>query len=301
LRTSAQLNSTGDAGDLTIKTNTLLARDGAGVIVESRGTGNAGNMTLNARSIRLDNNAFFSANTRSALVDPNIQQATININSQDLIITGNSNIQTNATGASVFGGNININADVLVGIDNSDITANSADFRGGNVSINTQGIFGIQFRDIASPQTSDITATGATRELPGNVQIIRPDVDPTTGLVELPTDFVDRSDAIVTGCPANEGNSFVVTGRGGLPPNPEQQLDDDAEWLDRRRLVVAQQTRHPTPDTPTVQIKETTSPTPIIEASGWQMSPTGQVLLVAATPEPTVQHPLNQPVACPGR
>ncbi|NEQ19313.1 MAG: S-layer family protein [Microcoleus sp. SIO2G3] len=301
LGTSAAPNSTGDAGDLTIKTNTMLVQDGAGVIVESRGTGTAGNMTLNARSIRLDNNALFSANTRSALVDPNREQATININSQDLIITRNSNIRTNATGANVFGGNININADVLVGIDNSDITANSADFRGGNVTINTQGIFGIQFRDIASPQTSDITATGATRELPGNVQIIGPDVDPTTGLVELPTDFVDRSDAIAQGCPAAEGNSFVVTGRGGLPPNPEQQLDDDAEWLDRRRLVVAQQTRHPTPDTPTAYIKNPTSPTPIIEASGWQISPTGQVLLVAATPEPTVQHPLNQPVACPGR
>ena len=298
LATSANLNSTGDAGDLTVKTNTLLVRDEARIIVQNAGTGTAGNMTLNARSIRLDNNAVFSGNTRSAKVD---EQATININSQDLIITRNSIIRTNARGASVFGGNININADVLVGIDNSDITANSADFRGGNVTINTQGIFGIQFRDVASPQTSDITATGATRELPGNVQIIGPDVDPTTGLVELPTDFVDRSDAIAQGCPASEGNSFVVTGRGGLPPNPEQQLDDDAEWLDRRRLVVAQQTRHPKPDTPTAYIKNPTSHTPIIEASCWQMSPTGQVLLVAATPEPTVQHPLNQPVACPGR
>jgi large exoprotein involved in heme utilization and adhesion len=159
------------------------------MIVESRGTGTAGIMTLNARSIRLDNNAVFSANTRSALVDPNREQATININSQDLIITGNSNIRTNARGGNVFGGNININADVLVGIDNSDITANSADFRGGNVRINTQGIIGIQFRDIASLQTSDITATGATRELTGNVQITTPDVDPTTGLVELPADY----------------------------------------------------------------------------------------------------------------
>jgi large exoprotein involved in heme utilization and adhesion len=137
---SAQRNSTGDAGDLTIKTNTLLVRDGAGVTVQSIGTGTAGNMTLNARSIRLDNNALLSANTRSAKVDPNREQATININSQDLIMTRNSNIRTNARGANVFGGNININADVLVGIDNSDITANSANFRGGNVTINIQGI-----------------------------------------------------------------------------------------------------------------------------------------------------------------
>src|SRR4028119_217860 len=196
-------------------------------------------MTLNVRSIRLDNNALLSGSTRSAKVVPNGEQATININSQDLIITGNSRIRTNATGNNVFGGNININADVLVGIDNSDITANSADFRGGNVRINTQGIFGIQFRDLASPQTSDITATGATRELTGNVQIIRPDVDPTTGLVELPADFVDRSDEMATGCRGVQGSSFVVTGRGGLPPTPQQALGDDPRWRDWRAPAVA--------------------------------------------------------------
>jgi filamentous hemagglutinin family protein len=298
---TGSLNS-GNAGDLTVKTNTMLVQDGALVTVENRGTGTAGNLTINARSIRLDNGALLSANTRSAKVDPNREQATININSQDLVITGNSTITTNATGANVFGGNIRINTDNLVAVpkENSDISANSANFRGGNVTIRAMGIFGIEFREELTP-LSDITATGVSDDFRGTVELITPGIDPARGLAELPTEVVDASDAIAQGCPANEGNSFVVTGRGGLPPNPEQQLDDDAEWLDRRRLVVAQQTRHLTPDTPTVQIKKTTSHTPIIEATGWQMSPTGQVLLVAATPEPTVQHPLNQPVACPGR
>jgi large exoprotein involved in heme utilization and adhesion len=303
-------NSTGDAGDLTIKTNTLLVRDGAVVTAESFGTGSAGNMTLNARSIRLDNDGLLSANTRSPKVDPNREQATINIDSQALIMTGGSNIITNARGANVFGGNININADVLVGIANSDITANSADFRGGNVKINTQGIFGIQFRDIDSPQTSDITATGATNQLNGNVQITRPDVDPTAGLVALPADVVDRSGLIAQDCPANQGNSFIVTGRGGLPPTPEQELDDDADWQDRRRLTVAQHTPNSTAHTVrqrlTAEARTTHTPnpksyTPIIEATGWQRTPTGEIILVATTPDPTVQHPLKKPVTCIGR
>jgi large exoprotein involved in heme utilization and adhesion len=109
------------------------------------------------------------------------------------------------------------------------------------------------------------------------VQIIGPDVDPTTGLVELPTDFVDRSDAIATGCPASEGNSFVVTGRGGLPPNPEQQLDDDAEWLDRRRLTVAQQTNPGTDGSQQhsedrLDTRHPTHHPPLIEATGWAKS-----------------------------
>ncbi|MFL9458336.1 hypothetical protein AB0758_45885 [Tolypothrix bouteillei VB521301_2] len=39
------------------------------------------------------------------------------------------------------------------------------------------------------------------------------ELDPTAGLVELPLEFVDRSRLIATGCPANEGNSFVITYR----------------------------------------------------------------------------------------
>jgi filamentous hemagglutinin family protein len=288
-------NSTGDAGDLTIKTNTLLVQDGALVTVRSDGTGTAGNMTLNADSIRLDNNGTLSANTQSPKIDPNREQATININSQDLILTGNSNIITNATGANVFGGNININADVLLGIQNSDITANSANFRGGNVRINTQGIFGLQFRDVASPQTSDITATGASRELSGNVQIIRPDVDPTTGLVQLPATVVDNSGLITQGCAANQGNSFAVTGRGGLPPLPEQQLDDNADWQDRRRLVAAQTNTGKNPSNQSSESRTNKTPThpQYIEATSWQITPTGEVVLVANTSEPTMQNTLS--------
>jgi large exoprotein involved in heme utilization and adhesion len=294
-------NSTGNAGDLTIKTNTLLVRDVAGVFVRSLGTGTAGNMTINARSIRLDNNAFFSANTRSALVDPNREQATINIDSQALIMTGGSNIITNATGANVFGGNININADVLVGLDNSDITANSANFQGGNVRINTQGIFGIQFRNVDSLQTNDITATGATRELTGNVQITRPDVDPTTGLVELPADFVDRSDAIAQGCRDVQGSSFIVTGRGGLPPTPQQALGDDPRWRDWRTPAgVSRQPNTPGYGTLPPSANPASTKSARVEATGWVIEPDGKVILTASAPNVTSPNRWGQPVNCDG-
>ncbi len=293
-------NSTGEAGELRLKTNTLLVRDGAGLIVQSLGTGTAGNMTLNARSIRLDNNAFLSGNTRSALGDPR-EQATININPQALILTRNSNIRTNATGANVFGGNININADVLAAIDNSDITANSDNFRGGKVEINIQGSIGIQVQDIGSLQTSDITATGATRELNGNVQLTTPDVDPATGLVELPADFVDRSDEMATGCRGVQGSSFIVTGRGGLPPTPQQALGDDPRWRDwRTPAAVSRQPNVPANEPLPRSANPPSTKSARVEATGWVFGANGQVILTASAPNVTSLNRWGQPVNCDG-
>ncbi len=80
-------------------------------------------------------------------------------------------------------------------------------------------------------QTNDITATGRTRELSGNVQINTPDVDPTSGLVELPINLVDASSQIDNACTPGTRqfqNTFVATGRGGLPISPTEPLQDSS-------------------------------------------------------------------------
>ncbi|HEY9656105.1 MAG TPA: hypothetical protein V6C50_11505 [Crinalium sp.] len=41
--------------------------------------------------------------------------------------------------------------------------------------------------------------------------------------------------------------------------------------------------------------------TPLVEATGWQVSPTGAISLVASTPDPTVPQRLVQPLPCQGR
>ncbi|MCC5602138.1 two-partner secretion domain-containing protein [Nostoc favosum] len=294
LLASAEADSTGDAGDLTIKTHTLLVQDGSEINVQSSGIGTAGIMTLNARSIRLNNNAVLSGNTQSAKVDPSREQATININSESLIMSRNSNIRTNARGKDVIGGNINIDTDFLIAFGNSDISANSDNFRGGRVQINASAIFGTQFRDVASNSTSDITATGASPQLNGTVELNTPGIDPNSGLVELPIVPVDTQ--LAQGCysPGYAQNRFVITGRGGLPPNPKDILTPDATQIDWVPFKPNNNNRSLPPVT-----NKPTTPTPkrIVEATGAVLNAKGQIVLSAnssnATPHTSRQNPIQ--------
>ncbi|MEH1930052.1 two-partner secretion domain-containing protein [Nostoc sp.] len=295
-------NSTGRSGNIQISTETLNIQNQAEVTVSSSGTGSAGSLFVDADRIFLNNQGSIRADTSGG-------GGNINLRSPLILLRNGSNITTNATGANIPGGNIGIDTRFLVAVPNEDsnISANSEDFRGGNVRINAFSIFGIQPSLVSTP-LSDITATGATSALSGTTDVSTAGIDPTSGLVALPTDFVDRSGLIAQGCPANQGNSFVISGRGGLPPTPEQQLDDDANWQDRRRLVANQQVDGGGQgDTKTASILNSqlsipNSPplphTPIIEATGWLITPTGEISLVASTPDPTMQNRLKWSVVC---
>ncbi|OUL31519.1 hypothetical protein BV372_20280 [Nostoc sp. T09] len=285
---------TGDAGDLTINTNKLLVQDQGIVTVRSEGKGKAGNLNINAASVRLDNKATLSADTQSISIDPNKEQATITLSSPDLILLRGSKITTNAFGPNVSGGNINIDADVLAAFANSDISANSANFRGGRVQINTQGIFGTQLQDVASEQSSDITATGVNSQLNGTVQINGINVDPKHGLVELPRNLVDATKQIDTRCSAGSKqslSSFAITGRGGLPPNPYEMLALDAMLVDVITLNRDRSDRSHAP----VSVKPTTvTPEHIVEVTGWKLNKKGEVQLTAnTTPHSSWQPPVS--------
>ncbi|MDF5722079.1 MAG: filamentous hemagglutinin N-terminal domain-containing protein [Rhizonema sp. PD37] len=274
LATQETPDGTGDAGNLTINTRELVIRDGAGVFVQSLGTGSAGNLTVNARSIRLDNNSVLSANTRgSTSTDTNKQQATILLRSGDLILSRGSNITTNARGSNVIGGNINIDTDVLAAVENSRISANSADSRGGKVTISAQGFF-------LSPD-SYITASGANPQSDGTVQINLPEIDPSHSFVILPSIVFDTRALIASSCSASvqRDSTFVVTGRGGLPPSPDDPLSSDAVWAD---------TRLPTVTPPNYSRKNTAlaaskpNTVEIVPATGWVLNDKGEITLISS-------------------
>ncbi|MEG3880264.1 filamentous hemagglutinin, partial [Microcoleus sp. herbarium7] len=237
-------NATANAGSLNLQARERLSvRDGATVTVQATGSGRAGNINIVANSIDLDSKARIDGTTVSGT------GANINLLSRDIQLRRNSRITTDA-GVSE-GGNININSDILAALpkENSDITANAKSAAGGRVNVNVSNVFGFtavsreqvrgslgltdaQFATLqVSPTslvpTSDIAAISQSGgpALQGAVTFSSSGVNPAQGLVELPQNVVDPA-ALITANPCIQGaeNEFTVTGRGGVPPSPNDAL-----------------------------------------------------------------------------
>ena len=279
-------NSTANAGDLKINTDVLQVENGATVSVQSLGAGSAGNLTIDADSIRLNNDASLTANnTGINKVDSETEQATININSRDLILRHGSEISTNATAVNIQGGNININSDAIAAFENSDISANSENFRGGNVKIQSQGIFGTQFREEETDE-SDITATGANPELSGSVEINGLQQNPAQVLTQLPSVPVEGE--VKKACQPNTGENqseLFFTGNGGLPPNPRDYLN--SEQVDVGWVSLPQESREQERTRRQGNEGKVSTRNRIVEATRLVVDKNGDVFLVAQVPHST--------------
>ena len=238
----------GNAGNIEITTEKLSVMNGAGVAVDNQGQGNGGNLLLQTSSLNLDNNAFISATTNSG------EGGNTNLQIEDiLVMRNNSSIRAGAFGDAV-GGNININAGFIVAFpsqisnNGNDIIARAEPGKGGNINIGTQAILGIEERK-ANPGngTNDIDASSEFR-LEGFTQ---PDffVEPDAQIQVIETD------AVVAGIcdpvqarkniPAGKENSFVVKGKGGIPPEPTEPLNSDAIWINGQIANSNPQAYHP--------------------------------------------------------
>jgi filamentous hemagglutinin family protein len=303
----------GSGGSLSIETGQMIILDGAEVVVSSQGTGNAGNLEVKARSIRLDNKGQLLAETASG------NGGNMTLQLQDLLLLRReSKISTNSGTAQAGGngGNITINAPkgfiVASPNENSDITANAFQGSGGKVTINAAGIFGLKQRsrqeleqllqttdptklDPSQLPTSDITAISQTNpSLNGEVNLNTPDTDPSRGIEELPIDIVDVSRLINQNlCVASRGSEFIVTGRGGLPSSPYEIISADTTWEDW--WISPQPQTKPTLTTNNSSPQKQKESTTIIEAQGWVKDTNGNVILTAkpvtVTPKGTWLHP----------
>jgi large exoprotein involved in heme utilization and adhesion len=287
--------STGAGGSIFIDPNQLKLTDGASVVVDSLGSGRGGKLSIHTGSLTLDNGSSLLARSNSAF-GGNIDLTVPSL----LLMRHKSNISANAgiAGGGGNGGNITINTPFLVAVpsENSDITANATAGNGGNVIINNNfGVYGIQSRATQTLE-SDITATGEVKN--GNIIINTVQVDPSRGLVTLPVVPVNLTGIIAQGCPANVGSrasKFVITGRGGLPPNPSQPLGDDAVLTNWATLNPRVEHRPTSADS----IKPTSAaPTPIVPATGWVFNGKGEVALIASAPTVTPDIPWLTPTTC---
>ncbi|RCJ18161.1 hypothetical protein A6770_06175 [Nostoc minutum NIES-26] len=277
----------GTAGDIRINTDELTIENGAIITVNSGGNSKAGDLQASARVLRLDNQGQILAETASG------DGGNITLNVQDLLfLHRNSQISATAgtqqTGGD--GGNITINVSdgfiVAFPNQNNDIVANAFQGKGGNININARSIFSLAQRPSTPPNnTNDIDASSQFG-LIGAVTMNTPDVDPSRGLVQLPNNFTNASQQIVSSCnlgsPARR-SSFTVTGRGGIARSPMEPFQGEvstARWIS---LDTRNQRQNSNTSNDSLQ-----SPTPkIVEAQGWIVDNNGNVSLVAQVPNVT--------------
>lgn len=286
-------NATGNSGSVFLSPNRVILQDGAQIAVNSQGTGEGGNIQLEADNLVL-NNALISAETASN------QGGDITLLVNDAILLRNaSNLSASAGTAEAGGdgGNLTIESDFLVAPldEDNNITANAFSGRGGNVQVTATGIYGIDFQTTDLPGRNDITAS-STFGAAGVVTLDAPEIDPTSGSVELPSDTGVLQ--ISQRCNAGEGISrFVSSGRGGIPLGPEDMIAPQDLW---EELYVSDSTAAPTTAThPLRALPALSSTSQILEAQDWQQDSHGNVQLIA-NPPATAQRlgTLSLPATC---
>ncbi|OUC11735.1 MAG: filamentous hemagglutinin [Alkalinema sp. CACIAM 70d] len=263
---SASSTGPGHAGSVYLSTQNLQLSNQGEIVVSGQKLGDAGNIFIQANNVRLDQAAKLRAEATAG------SQGNINLTAKTLLLRHGSVITANAAGTA-NGGNIILNAPIIVGLENSDIIANATKGRGGNINITTQGIFGLKYRDRLTPE-NDITASSEFG-INGTVQVNTIGTDPNAGLTELPVNVADPSQKIATGCSSTQGSQFVATGRGGLPPNPNQESTNDRTWNDLRDLSAYRGHASTVAASPAPQ-------STLIQASGFQRNADGTIVLIAS-------------------
>ena len=281
------------AGNLTITTGDLIIRDRGQVSVSSTTSAGGGSLEVTASSIQLDNQSVLAAQSGSG------DGGNITLQVQDLLLLRrNSEISTEAgmNQAGGNGGNITINTDFIVAVpkEDSDIVADAFEGNGGNINITTQGIFGIEFREQQTPK-SDITASSEFG-VDGVVELNTPDVDASRGLATLPVEPTEPE--VVQSCQpggSSAQSEFVVTGRGGLPPDSQEAVRTEEAFVD---LVTLDSEVEKRSASVTGATSTRSRATPIVEATRWIIGSKGEVVLTASAPTVTPYSPGLTPATC---
>ncbi|MGV0028493.1 two-partner secretion domain-containing protein [Phormidesmis priestleyi] len=211
----------GQGGTIAIDTERFSTTNGAQLSASSEGQGAAGNLEVAARQIRLDNQGLIQAQTATG------QGGNVTLQVPTLLLLRRGSFISTTAGtdqAGGDGGNITLNSNVIVAVpqENSNISANAFSGRGGNIRITTQGLFGIAPRASATTGLSSITASSQFG-ISGTIVLNTPAVDPSRGTVTLPSGVVDINALIASSCVARRSRQgrFVITGTGGLAPQPD--------------------------------------------------------------------------------
>jgi large exoprotein involved in heme utilization and adhesion len=275
--------ATATGGNINITTDRLTLSNQSQLAVSSQGSGAAGNLTIQAKSLNLDASQLIAETA-------NGQGGDIEVKAADIIQMRRNNLISTTAGSGATqgdGGNITITTPFLLGFasGNSDIVANAFTGSGGLIEINAEGSLNIIPRNRAelakalgssdptklNPSllsTNDVTAISqANPNLNGTVNFNAPNLDPGRGLAADPV--APANSQIVQDCRAqtqSSGNKFVNSRRGGTPPDPNGSVTSSMLWQDDRASPTHKAERNQ-PVTTTIS-----------EAQGWKRGPNNTVL-----------------------
>ena len=258
--------SLGRAGELVIEAPQILLEEGAIFSVRSSG-GPAGNISLEAELIRLDNDALITATTFD-----DSEGANIFLRATDALIIGNDSQITATAFESANGGNIDIKAGFVLalpatGADGNDIVARAVEGDGGRIFIRADAIYGLAERSaVAGNGTNDIDASSDFGGA-GEISIVTPEIEPNTDATDLPATTAQAE--FQSGCQTvSDTSQFIASGRGGLAAAPSDLLSADGPWQD---------VRSPIADNTKAENTDAALP---VEATEWQVDESGQVQLM---------------------
>ena len=224
---SVSSTGVGTGGDIQIRSNNLEILGGAKLSTENLGGGDAGNVVLVLQERLLATDGTIATNAQFG------SGGQILASARDIILRGDSDIQSFVLRGIGGGGNIILRANLIIAFGDSDILAFSVDGTGGNILLDTPVFFGENFQP--APQLAsleellaldgndrvDVNATGAIAS--GIITI--PDVSfIENSLATLETAILDTAALTAGSCIARSDESlgdFVVTGGDGLPQGPD--------------------------------------------------------------------------------
>ncbi|MBD2207423.1 filamentous hemagglutinin N-terminal domain-containing protein [Calothrix sp. FACHB-1219] len=179
LGSSTNQNSTGDAGDLTIKTQDLLVRDGAIVNTGTYGTGKGGNLTVNASGtveiIGTSADGFFNSSSLSTSANQGLtgNAGDLTINAQNLLVRDGGQVNTGTFGAGK-GGNLTINTSnkvQLIGTSADGRSLSALGASAGSGSTGDAGDLTINTQDLLVRDGAQISASTSGRGKGGNLTV----------------------------------------------------------------------------------------------------------------------------------
>jgi filamentous hemagglutinin family protein len=222
---NTSIKSTGAGGDIRIRNpQEFSLAETALISVGSQGVGGAGNLSIEARSLFLNNGSLLAAT-------PSGVGGNVTLAIADNFILDNQSIVSSQASENANGGNINIDSRYIIAYPNgnSDILANAEQGQGGNININAESLFGIEARPL-NDLTNDINAS-SNFNLDGSVSINTSRVNPLQGATELPSNVVEAKQATEQTCSANRqgkaNNGLAIAGRGGISPAPDAPLNSE--------------------------------------------------------------------------